>query len=144
MVIEEPMAGLGIHLDVMVHPDRRQGPLQPASGPIPHRGTVLTAIAAHDRTRPGQDLLGVAGAAAIVGAGGRKAATRGQRQGIPAAHAKADHPDPAGAALLLSQPGPYGLDVVESAALPGALLRSRDLRHVGGSTCPEDQIAKAS
>jgi hypothetical protein len=26
----------------------------------------------------------------------------------------------------------------------GALLRSRDLQHVGGSTCPEDQIAKAS
>jgi SAM-dependent methyltransferase len=25
-----------------------------------------------------------------------------------------------------------------------ALLRSRDLRHVGGSTCPDDQIAKAS
>jgi hypothetical protein len=28
--------------------------------------------------------------------------------------------------------------------VPQALLRSRDLRHVGGSTCPEDQIAKAS
>jgi hypothetical protein len=27
---------------------------------------------------------------------------------------------------------------------PRALLRSRDLRHVGGCTCPEDQIAKAS
>jgi len=29
-------------------------------------------------------------------------------------------------------------------AFDGALLRSGDLRHVGGCTCPEDQIAKAS
>src|SRR5512132_1022164 len=122
MVVEEPMAGLGIHLDVMVHPDRRQSPLQPPSGPVAHRGTVLAAIAAHDRAGPGQHLFGVAGAAAVVGAGSREAAVRGQRQGIAAAHAKADHPDPAGAVLLLGQPGPYGLDVVEGPALPGAQL----------------------
>src|SRR5215207_9510040 len=75
-------------------------------------GSGPCRLAGHDRTRPGQQLLGIGGAAAIVAAGGGKPATRGQRQGIAPAHAEPEHPDPAGAPVLAGQPGPGGLGVV--------------------------------
>ena len=38
---------------------------------------------------------------------------RGQHQGEPAAHAEADHADPARAAVLSGQPGAGGVQVAE-------------------------------
>src|SRR5512133_3733046 len=74
MVVEEPMTRLRIHLDVVGHPIGLQGPLQPGRGPVAQRGAVLAAIAGHDRTRPGQQPLGVLGKAAIVATRGGEAA----------------------------------------------------------------------
>jgi hypothetical protein len=86
VVVEEPMTGLGIDLMSWATPlavSARSG--RPAAR-YPS-GSGPAAIAGHDRTRPSQDPLGVLGAAAIVGAGGREAAARGQGQGMAAAHA---------------------------------------------------------
>jgi hypothetical protein len=53
MVVEEPVAGIGIDLDVVVHPDHGEGLLQPGGGAVAHRGAVLAAVAADDRAGAG-------------------------------------------------------------------------------------------
>ena len=72
------MACAGIDLDVMVDAERGEGFVQPGRGAAAQRRTVLAAVAAHDRARTGQGLLGVLRAAAVVDAGGRKTVAGGQ------------------------------------------------------------------
>src|SRR5512132_2284524 len=71
VVVDEPVAGAGVDLDVVVDAERGEGAFQPGGGAGAHRGAVLAAVAAHYRAGAGQGLFGVGGAAAVVGAGRR-------------------------------------------------------------------------
>src|SRR5271166_2307417 len=125
-VVDEPVPGGGIHLDVMVHAECGESFLQPGRGGATHRRAVLAAVTADDRAGAGQGPLGVLRAAAVVHARGRVAVAGGQRHGVGPAHAKADHPDLARALAMSRQPGPQAVDVVERP--PAA---RRDLAHDG-------------
>jgi len=81
---------------------------------------VLGAVAADDGARPAQVVQGqhIFARGSVVDAAGGVPVGGGKHQYEPAAHAKADDPDRAGAIGAVRQPGPHGVDVVEGAAPP--------------------------
>jgi len=130
MLIEEPVAGVGVDLNVVVDSVGGEGSLQPVGGAVAHRGAVLAAITGHDWTGSSQQTFGVFGAAPVVAAGGGKPATRSERQGVAAAHAEANYTDLAGAVLQVAQEGARGLDVsnVRPCRVPNSRMMVRRQR----------------
>jgi hypothetical protein len=113
-VVREGVASAGVLLDVTVHAESLQGPVEPADGPS--IGSVPCTVAADDGTRACQDALGIGvlrHAHAVIHAGGGELLVEGEQQREPAADAKANDPGLTRAALLAGQPGPHGVDVLE-------------------------------
>ena len=76
MVVEEHVPGVGVFLDVVVHPDRGEDPFEAGGGASV--GPVLLAVAADDGAGAGQELVGVdvLGGGAVVDAGGGETVVR--------------------------------------------------------------------
>ena len=76
VVVEEHVSGVGVFLDVVVHPDRGEDPFESDGGASV--APVLLAVAADDGAGAGQELVGVdvLGGGAVVDAGGGETVVR--------------------------------------------------------------------
>src|ERR1019366_3643024 len=107
-------------LSVVLDPCSRQCLLQP--GRCSPQRQVPAAVASDNGACPGEETggVGILRGGAVVDARYREPAIRREQQSQSAAHAVADHADPATAGLPVLQPGTRGLDVGEHSATPGA------------------------
>src|SRR6266516_734747 len=116
----EAVPGLGVHLDVVRHPQRGQRGLEPLRRRDAHR--VPAAVAPDDRARAGQRRLGVGGDHTVIDRrGGVLPAWRAQQREA-AAHAEADHPGLAGAVGARGQPAAARVQDLEGRTRPGLQL----------------------